>query len=164
MTETISIERDRGGRTRGEAAYPPQIEPVFRRVYVVFTDVEGTLRAVRAAGRLAPACGGRVTLVHFRPLDFGTPLDRPAGISPAESKTFLELLAREGCDVDVAVCVCRDARRALPSVIDRHSLVLVGGHHHWWRTGADRWRRTLEQAGYVVVVVTGTNEGHQRGA
>jgi hypothetical protein len=38
-------------------------------------------------------------------------------------------------------------------VLERPSLVVVGRHRRWWPTMADRWRRTLEAAGHLVVVV-----------
>jgi hypothetical protein len=124
-------------------------------VYVLFTDVEGTLRAVRAARGLVPAAGGPVIVVHMRPLDFGAPLDDPPGVSPAETDGFCDRLRAEDLEgrVEVQVCVCRDARRALPKVIRPHSIVLIGGHHRWWPTGADRWRRRLETSGHLVVFV-----------
>ena len=151
MTEIISMDRAKRGGTGASTARPRPAAPADRRVYVLFTDVEGTLRAVRVATRFAPAFGGHVTVVHFRPLDFGAQLDAPAGISAAETETFRERLAAESGEVDVTVCVCRDARRALPSVLDPHSLVVVGGQHRWWPTGAERWRRRLEAAGHLVV-------------
>lgn len=153
MTEIIPIAR---GGTLGNAGGRPgreQARSAPRRVYVLFTDLEETLGAVRVARRLAPAFDGRVTVVHFRALDFGASLDAPAGISPAETEAFRERLEAEGCEVDVNVCVCRNARRALPAVIDAHSLVVVGGQHRWWPTPSDRWRRTLEEEGYAVVSV-----------
>lgn len=157
MSQIIPIDITSSG-PRGAAAdaAPRPARPAGnRRVYVLFTDVEGTLRAVRAARDLVPPPDGRVTVVHLRPLDFGAPLDDPPGISPAETDAFCDRLGDEGLDgaVDVRVCVCRDARLALTSVIDPHSLVLVGGHHRWWPTGADRWRRRLETAGHLVVFV-----------
>lgn len=160
MTEIIPLDRARGARANPDAQN--RRTDSRRAIYVVFTDIENTLRAVRLAARLAPAFGDRVVVVHFRPLDFGAPIEAPGGISPAETESFRQRLAEPGCDVEISVCVCRDARQALPSVIDAHALVLVGGRRHWWRTAAERWRRTLERAGYAVVVVTDTNEAGQR--
>jgi hypothetical protein len=158
MTEIIPLTRARTGGPRGGRPAGDPATRAPRQLYVLFTDLEATLRAVRVAERLAPAFGGRVTVVHFRPVDFGAPLDAPAGISPAESEAFRERLEEAGGEVDVTVCVCRDARRALPSVIDPHSLVVVGGRHRWWPTAADRWRRMLEDDGYVVAFVNGAKE------
>ena len=151
MTEIIPNGRLGTSPARGETLGPRPTAPSRRRVYVLFTDIEGTLRAVGVARRFAPAFGGHVTVVHFRPLDFAAPLDAPSGISPTETDEFRERVAAEGCEVDVEVCVCRNARRALTSVLDPHALVVVGGHHRWWPTGAERWRRRLEAAGHMVV-------------
>lgn len=151
MTEITLIDSSRTGPARGETLGPRPTAQSRRRVYVLFTDIEGTLRAVGVARRFAPAFGGHVTVVHFRPLDFAAPLDAPSGISPAETDEFRERVAAEGCEVDVEVCVCRNARRALTSVLDPHALVVVGGHHRWWPTVAERWRRRLEAAGHMVV-------------
>lgn len=155
MTEIIPIADSRIGRSVGRRPGRQQVPSSRQRVYVLFTDLEETLGAIRVAKRLADALAGRVTVVHFRPVDFGAPIDSPSGRSPAETDAFRERLEAEGCDVDVRVCLCRDARRTLPMVFDDHSLVVVGGHHRWWPTAADRWRRTLEAAGHLVVFVDG---------
>ena len=155
MTEIIPIDRPKAGRAVGRTIGRTPLPLSGRQVYVLFTDVEETLHAVEVACRLARAFGGRVSVVHFRPLDFGVPLEAPAGISPAETEAFRERLSAAcgEADVTVTVCVCRDARRALPTVIDAHSLVVVGGHRRWWPTRSHRWQRVLEQAGYVVAFV-----------
>lgn len=155
MTEIIPIARARTGGPAAGRAGREQARSAPRRVYVLFTEIEETLGAVRVGRRLADAIAGRVTVVHFRPVDFAAPIDSPSGRSPAETDAFRARLEAEGCDVDVRVCLCRDARRALPLVFEDHSLVVVGGRHRWWPTPADRWRRTLEAAGHLVVFVDG---------
>lgn len=124
-----------------------------QEVYVLFTGFTETLSAVRVASQLASAVGGGVTVVHFRPIGFLMPLDHPSGLSPVETDAFKAGLAAEECDACVRVCLCRDPRQALRSVIDRQSLVVIGGRRGRWPTASHRWRRTLEQAGYVVVSV-----------
>jgi hypothetical protein len=122
-------------------------------VYVLFTSPDETLRAVRGARRLARPMGSGVTVVHFRPIDFGMPLEEPAGLSPVQTEDFKARLEAEDPDTRVRVCVCRNARQAIPSVLPAHSLIVIGGRHRWWPTRSDRWRRTLEALGYVVVFV-----------
>jgi hypothetical protein len=122
-------------------------------VYVLFTSPDETLRAVRVARRLARAKASGVTLVHFRPIDFGAPLEEPGGLSPVQTEDFKERLGADDSDTRIRVCLCRDARQAIPSIIPAHSLVVIGGHRRWWPTRSDRWRRTLEDRGYVVVFV-----------
>ncbi|HEY3382127.1 MAG TPA: universal stress protein [Vicinamibacterales bacterium] len=125
----------------------------FGDVYVIFTSPEDTLRAVRVARRLARAMTRGVTLVHFRSVDFGAPLEEPSGLSPVQMEDFKARLKADGGDTRVRVCLCRDPRQAIPSVLSAHSLIVIGGRHRWWSTRSDRWRRTLEALGYVVVFV-----------
>lgn len=125
------------------------------RVYVLFTSIEETLAAVPVASRLAEALHSRLTVLHFRAIAFGAPLDSPSGVSPLETEDFRERLAEQASDAEVRVCICRDAQGALSSVLKGRSLVLLGRRRRWWPTAADRWRRTLEAAGHLVVVVDG---------
>jgi hypothetical protein len=131
---------------------PPAV-PATDQVYVVFTSIDDTIPAVRVAWGLARALGSGVTVVHFRPVDFGAPLDSPGGMSPAESEAFKARLEAAGCPATVQVCLCRDARRVVPIVFHEHALVVIGRHRHWWPTPADRWRRTLEATGHFVLMV-----------
>jgi hypothetical protein len=125
-------------------------------VFVIFTSTGDTLRAVRVASRLAREMRRGVTIIHFRPIGFAAPLEEPPGLSPVETDAFKARLAEEACDARIRVCVCRDARQAIPSVLPARSLVVVGGRHHWWPTRSDRWRRDLEARGYVVAFVDET--------
>lgn len=141
-------------RTDGCPARRPNAELVMDHVYVLFTSIEETLGAVRVASRLAKALGSRLTILHFRPVAFGAPLEAPAGVSPAETEEFKRRLEAESCDAEIKVCLCRDARGALPVVLHAPSLIVMGRHRRW-PSMPDRWRRTLEAAGHFVVSVDG---------
>jgi hypothetical protein len=153
MTETVQAFRPRNSPARG--AWRPDSRLATDRVYVLFTSIEETLRAVKEASRLARTFGSRLTVIHLRPVAFGAPLEAPSGVSPVETEEFRARLEAEDCDTEVKVCLCRDARGAVPALLDRPSVVVVGRHRRWWPTRADRWRRTLEAAGHFVVVVDG---------
>ncbi len=145
--------------SRRPARRPRQIGPVVTSpvatnpINVLFTSADETIGAVRVARRLAQALGSRVTVVHFRPVPVGAPLESPNGLSPAETDAFRARLEGEGAGAEVRVCVCRDPRDILSRVFPPHSLVVIGRRRHWWGSPADRWRRTLEAAGHRVVVV-----------
>jgi hypothetical protein len=153
MAEIVETFRPRTAATRHESAEGRSPQSAARQVYVVFTSVEETLRAVRVAARFARALHAAITIVHFRPVPFGAPLEAPSGLSPAEADEFTSRLETEECQAAVRVCVCRDARPAIRSVLEGAALVVIGRRRHWWPTAADRWRRTLEAAGFIVVVV-----------
>ncbi len=123
------------------------------RVYLLFTSWTETLSAIPTASRLARALRSRLTVVHVRPVSFGAPLEHPCGLSPIETREFRTRLEAEDDDAEARVCVCRDARAALSTLFGSRSLVVLGRHRRWWPTAADRWRRTLEDAGHLVVVV-----------
>jgi hypothetical protein len=130
-------------------------DPAIRTdsVYVVFTSIEDTLAAVHVAGDFAKALGVPVTLIHFRTVHYPLPVDEPTGVSPVETDAFIKRLREEGHDIRVRVCLCRDWRRALPSALMPHSLVVLAGRRAWWPTESERWRRALETAGHFVVFV-----------
>jgi hypothetical protein len=152
MAEVIPLTRT---QTRGLTVGRSRLEPTTgapQEVYVLFTGFAETLRAIRVASQLASATRGGVTVIHFRPIGFLMPLDHPSGLSPVETDAFKARLAAEDCGVRVRVCLCRDPRVAIRSVIDRDSLVVIGGRRGWWPSPSARWRRMLEEEGYVVVL------------
>jgi hypothetical protein len=122
-------------------------------VYVLFTRVDDTLRAVAAARRLANAMKSGLTLVHIRSVGFAAPLEEPGGLSPVETDAFRAQLEAQDCDVRVRVCLCRDAFGALRAWLREPSVVVIGGRRRWWPTRTERWRRALEAEGHFVVSV-----------
>ncbi len=147
-----------------------RLTPAIRtsEVYVVFTSVGDTLGAVRFAHELAQALGVALTLIHFRSVPYPLDVEAPAGISPAETETFIERLRAEGIDIRVRVYLCRNERRAIPFAFRPHSLIVLGGRPGWRPTRSERWRRMLEAAGHFVVFVdtsaTRAGASHEKGA
>jgi hypothetical protein len=150
MTDTVREFRPRAATAR---IPPPAPQQGIERVYVLFTSIDETLGAVRVASRLAKALGRRLIVVHARAVAFAAPLETPSGLSPVETEAFRTRLEAEDCEAEVRVCLCRDAHGIVPALLDRPSLVVLGRHRRWWPTRADRWRRELEAAGHLVVVV-----------
>jgi hypothetical protein len=140
---------------RPETDSTDRTSPAIRTetVYVVFTSIDETLAAARVAHRLAGAMGVPLTIIHFRAVPFPLPVDEPTGVSPAETEAFVARLRAEGLDARVRVYLCRDERRTIPFAFKAHSLIVVAGQHRWWPTPSERWCRTLEAAGHLVVFV-----------
>jgi hypothetical protein len=123
-------------------------------VYVLFTSLDATLAASRAARDLAAAMGVPLTVVHFRPVPYALPLsDRPR-MPDAEADSLADRLKAEGIDASVRVYLCRSAREAAALTLAPHSLIVVGDARPWWPfTRAAARRRALERAGHTVVSV-----------
>jgi hypothetical protein len=126
-------------------------------VYVVFTSIDETLRAVRIAGGLAKALGVPLTLVHIRTVPYVLPVNAPTALWPVETDIFVDRIhdaGRDaGVDVRIRVYLCRNVRHVAPLAFKPHSLIVMAGQRSWWPTPTERWRRSLEAAGHSVVFV-----------
>jgi len=124
------------------------------RIYLLYTGIEQTLAAARAAAPFAAALGVPLTVVHFRTVPYPLPVDAPTGISPVQTAAFLRRLRGEALDARVRVYLCRDDQRTMPQTLPTRSLVVIGGHRRaWWPSRIERSRRLLEAAGYFVIFV-----------
>jgi hypothetical protein len=155
MGQIVELPAPRATLSSVHEADSPSPDIRTSEVYVVFTSVEETLAAVRVGSQLAGALAAPLTLVHFRAIPYGIPVDQPTGASPAETSSFMQRLRSQGLDLRLRVFLCRNPRRAIPRAFRRHSLVLIGGRRSWWAGRAARWRRALEAAGHFVLFVDG---------
>ena len=137
-------------------------------VYVIYTSLEATLAATRAAHDLATAMNVPLTVVPFRPVPYALPLTERTRIPSTETDALADRLRKEGIEAEVRVYLCRSERNAMAMTFAPHSLVVVGGRHAWWPlTRAAGWRRALEAEGHAVVSVDAahyqsTGEGEAR--
>ena len=134
---------------------PMPAQPAMRTdaVSVVFTTVEDTLKAARAAAEMAAAMGVPLRIVHFRTVPRQLPVNHPDGLSPIETQSFIGRLRDEGIDARMRVYLCRDEVKTIGFAFRSNSIVFIGGHRSWWPTRAERWRHALEGAGHFVVFV-----------
>ncbi len=124
-------------------------------ISVIYTTADETLAALRAADELARPLKRLVRLIDFRVVQVGAPVEAPTGRSPIETNGLLDRVRSDGIDVQVEVYVCRDVRCAIPRVFTDHSLIVLGGRHHWWPTRTERLRQILERRGHFVLLVDG---------
>jgi hypothetical protein len=149
---------------RPDARYPAECDPSIRSdaVYVLFTTIEATLAAARVGHDFATAISVPLKLIHVRTVPYPLSVDSPTGVSPLETDEFLERLSAAGVDAEFHVVLCRDERRAIPSAVPRHSLVVLAGPRHWWPTRPERWRRALDSAGHFVVFIDLNDPSNER--
>jgi hypothetical protein len=151
MPEVIKLQP----RTRPRVGVHERSVPAVgtEGISVLFTDVDGTMEAIRVASALGKAMAAPLTLVHVRAVPYPLSLDAPAGMSPVETDEFVRRVRSEGIDVRVRVYLCRNEEQAMLTAFGRHSLIVIGGRRSWWPTASERLRRRLEAAGHFVVFV-----------
>ncbi|HTW63922.1 MAG TPA: hypothetical protein VME17_04860 [Bryobacteraceae bacterium] len=121
-------------------------------ISVVFSSLEGTLAALKEAGSLASALGGRITLIVPQVVPYPLPLTSPPVLVDFNERR-LRVIAG-GCRVEtrVTVYLCRDAFSTLKSVLKPHSMVVIGSRKRWWPTPEKRLAARLRRAGYEIVL------------
>src|SRR5512146_2829759 len=131
-----------------EAQAPAKTVSKLADISVIYTTADETLAALRAANELARPLKRPVRLIDFRVVQVGAPVEAPTGRSPIETNGLLDRVRSQGIEVQVEVYVCRDVRCAIPRVFMDHSLIVLGGRHHWWPTRTERLRQILEHRGH----------------
>src|SRR3984957_6162689 len=126
--------------------------PVRLDISVVFTSVNATLGALKEAGNLAKSLGARITLIVPQIVPYPLPLASPP-VPVDFSERRLWVIANN-CRVEtrVSIYLCRDALETLQSVLQPHSLVVLGSRKRWWPTAEKRLAAKLRRAGHEVVV------------
>ncbi len=122
-------------------------------VAVLYTTFDATCAAARVGHALASKMGVPLRVLHLRTVPRQIEIDRPDGLSPAESAAFTERLIEQGIAAKVRVYLCRDEDKTIPYAFRPHSMIVIGGHHSWLPTRVERWRHALEGAGHFVVLV-----------
>jgi hypothetical protein len=121
-------------------------------ISVVFTSVDATLRALREAGNLASNLGGRITLIVPQTVPYPLPLTSPP--VPANFNERRLRVIANNCRIETRVYIylCRDVLETLQSVLQPHSLVVIGSRKSWWPTAAKRLAAKLRHFGHQVVI------------
>jgi hypothetical protein len=66
--------------------------------------------------------------------------------------TYRQMADETGLDITVRQCVCASYCEAFQWMLQRRSVVVVGGRcRWWWPTREERIRDQLKRAGYVTV-------------
>src|SRR5262245_43687171 len=101
-------------------------------IVVIFTSVDATVAAVKTAGTLAENLNARITLLAPLVVTYPLPLTSPPIPLNLQDKRFQEIARESPVDIRVRLYLCRDPLQTLRTVLVPHSLVIVGGHKHWW--------------------------------
>jgi hypothetical protein len=121
-------------------------------ITVVFTSVEHTVHALRKAGTLATRLSAHITLVVPQVVPYPLPLSSPPVLLDFNERRFSVIAAECPVETTVRLYLCRDPRETLQSVLQPHSLIVIGGRKHWWPTREKSLARMLRRAGHEVIL------------
>jgi len=120
-------------------------------VDVVFTSIEPTLAALKKAGALAGRLNARITLLVAQIVPYPLPLESPPVLLDFNERRFRKIANQSPVETTVRLYLCRDQLETLASVLEPHSVVVVGGRKRWWPTPEKRLAGKLRRAGHEVI-------------
>jgi hypothetical protein len=122
-------------------------------VVVMFTDVPGTLSALKTAAELAHNLSRRIRLLAPQVVPYPLPLDSPQ-VSRQFNQRRFQTLASQGCiDTRVEMCLCRDRDAAVCQALGSEALVVMAAKHSWWPTAEKTLAKKLRKKGHHVILV-----------
>jgi hypothetical protein len=122
-------------------------------VFVIYTDAQGTVAAIKAAEGLAQQLEARLRLVMPFEVSYSLPLTKPQVPVEFLEGQLRELTAKTGLEVDAQVCLCRHKASALGNLLPPNSLIVLGAKKHWWPTAAQRLSLSLMGDGHKVILL-----------
>jgi hypothetical protein len=117
-------------------------------IVVLHTTVAETLRALKTAAHLAQGLSARIRLLVLEVVPYPLPLDRPNIPLPFTHRRFRTLAANCSIETNVDIHLVRDREKALASILEPHSVVVVGAHRRWW---PNRLARRLKLSGHQLI-------------
>lgn len=122
-------------------------------VVVMFTDVPGTLRALKAAAELAHNLNGRIRLLAAQVVPYPLPLESPHVSEEFNERRFQTIASHSRIETRVEVHVCRDREEAFCQALQAEALVVIGVHRSRRPTGEKALVKKLQKKGLQVILV-----------
>ena len=120
-------------------------------VVVLYTTVQETLKALKMAAHFAHDLSARIRLLVLEVVPYPLPIDQPDVTLPFTQQRFRTLAESASIETKVDVHLVRDPLRTIDSVLEPHSVVVLGGRCPWWPTAQGRLAKQLKRTGHMVV-------------
>jgi hypothetical protein len=120
-------------------------------VVVLHTTLTETIQALKAAAELAHGLSARIRLLVLEVAPYPLPLDQPNVPLAFTQRRFRTLADHAAIETNVDIHFVRDREVSINSILEPHSIVVIGGHQTWWPTAQSRLARYLERIGHQIV-------------
>jgi hypothetical protein len=136
---------------------PPESGSHRLEISVVFTCPEFTITALKRAADLAGNLDARITLIVPQVVPFPLPLSSPPVLLDFQEARLREIASNTPVETVVRIYLCRSRWELLQTVLEPHSLVVLGTRAQWkatphWFTRERRLARKLRHVGHEVVM------------
>jgi hypothetical protein len=122
-------------------------------VFVVFTSIRWTLKALVKAREIVRPAGAAVTVVIAQIVPFPLPLDESPVPLEFVVRRFEEVAGTLPGKIDISAYLCRNPLEAYKRVFSRNCRIVVGVKRKWLPGRDRRLARKLRRAGYDVILV-----------
>ncbi len=137
-----------------ESLPAPAILNIGLTVFVLFTSIDETLKALRRAQQIARPVGAHIVVVAAPVIPHPLQLDQPPVSFDFLIKEFEEKAGGHLDNIRIAVYLCRDQEEALKRVLNIHCPVVIGISKRWLPTREERLAKRLLRIGYDVITVS----------
>jgi hypothetical protein len=121
---------------------------------VIATTNKATVRALRTATCLAVNLGAQIALIAVEVVPSSYLLHQPPVPVSLLERRLCGLVYEAGIfekDIRIQLCLCCDQRTGLQRILQPHSLVVLGGHEHWWSRRDRNLKELLIGCGHQVI-------------
>jgi hypothetical protein len=122
-------------------------------VFVLFTSIKMTLKALEKAVQLARSRRTGITILALRTVPFPLPLDEPPVPFEFVIRRFEKLAEPFPEKTRISAYLCRDPMEALKRLLIRNCQVVMGVRKNLWPNRDQRLARGLRRSGYDVISV-----------
>ena len=153
-TVVTMMVQDRLFSTQNAPKSPETANPIGPfEVVVMFTDVPGTLKALKTAAELAHNLNGRIRILAPQVVPYPLPLESPQVSTEFNERRFQTIARQSRIETRVDVRLCRDRVDALCQALEPEALVVIGVHRSWWPSSEKALAGKLRRKGHHVIVV-----------
>ncbi len=151
MAITIRPEREASIEAGNEL---PDISPDCElSVFVVFTSINWTMKALERARDIARPLGANIVVVAVQVVPFPLQLDEPPVPMEFVIRRFEEMADGFPEKTRVSAYLCRNPLEAFKRILNPKSPVVIGVENKWFPGRDERLARRLSRAGYDVTLV-----------